>query len=202
MTTTAFKIDLMVPCMGMKRFTSHSNTPTTIRATRICMRGILFVPFLLCRETLPDWFLELPCALDGAHSSMNPFDSTNDWTDSPARVLDYVVVRDPCCLWMPRGTSSGDGLADKTVPLEHRHRRASLPARLFTYVQALRLPGWLDYGLLLVPQEERRNQFSFQVATGAGFKRFGSCWTPLVWRRTAGAATGREIFSSAGSSSR
>jgi hypothetical protein len=42
MTTTAFKIDLMLPAMGMNRFTSHSRTPTTIRANTICMRGILF----------------------------------------------------------------------------------------------------------------------------------------------------------------
>jgi len=42
MTTTALRIDLMLPAMGMKRFTSHRRTPTTIRAKRICMRGILF----------------------------------------------------------------------------------------------------------------------------------------------------------------
>jgi len=42
MTTTPFKIDLMLPAMGMKRFTSHNRTPTTIRVNRICMRGMLF----------------------------------------------------------------------------------------------------------------------------------------------------------------
>jgi hypothetical protein len=42
MTTTALRIDLMLPAMGMKLFTSHRRTPTTIRAKRICMRGILF----------------------------------------------------------------------------------------------------------------------------------------------------------------
>ena len=41
-TATEFKILLMVPCIGMKRFGSHSNTPTTIRANKICMKGILF----------------------------------------------------------------------------------------------------------------------------------------------------------------
>jgi len=30
-TTTAFKIDLIVPCIGMKRLTSHSKTPTTTK---------------------------------------------------------------------------------------------------------------------------------------------------------------------------
>src|SRR5271156_3729136 len=30
-TTTAFKMDLIVPCIGMKRLTSQSRTPTTIR---------------------------------------------------------------------------------------------------------------------------------------------------------------------------
>ena len=31
MTTTAFKIDLIDPAMGMKPLTSQSRTPTTIR---------------------------------------------------------------------------------------------------------------------------------------------------------------------------
>jgi hypothetical protein len=35
MITTAFKIDLMLPAMGMKRFTSHRRMPTTIRVSRI-----------------------------------------------------------------------------------------------------------------------------------------------------------------------
>ena len=30
-TTTPFKIDLIDPCMGIKRFTNHSRTPTTMR---------------------------------------------------------------------------------------------------------------------------------------------------------------------------
>jgi hypothetical protein len=34
-TTTAFKIDLMLPAMGMKRFTSHKRTPTTITVNKI-----------------------------------------------------------------------------------------------------------------------------------------------------------------------
>ena len=86
MTTTAFKIDLMVPCIGMKRFTSHNKTPTTIRVNRICMRGIALIPFLRCCETLPDWFFELLHALDGARRSRKPLDFTDDWTVSPARV--------------------------------------------------------------------------------------------------------------------
>jgi hypothetical protein len=32
-TTTPFNIDLMDPCMGMKRFTSHRRTPTTTRTS-------------------------------------------------------------------------------------------------------------------------------------------------------------------------
>jgi hypothetical protein len=31
MATTQFKIDFIVPCMGMKRLISHSKTPTTIK---------------------------------------------------------------------------------------------------------------------------------------------------------------------------
>jgi hypothetical protein len=34
-TTTAFKIDLMLAAIGMKRFTNQSSTPTTIRAKKI-----------------------------------------------------------------------------------------------------------------------------------------------------------------------
>jgi hypothetical protein len=41
-TTTAFKMDLMLPAMGIKRFTSQSRTPTTIRVSRIETRGMLF----------------------------------------------------------------------------------------------------------------------------------------------------------------
>jgi hypothetical protein len=29
-----------VACMGIKRFTNHRRTPTTIRAIKTCMRGI------------------------------------------------------------------------------------------------------------------------------------------------------------------
>jgi hypothetical protein len=39
-TTTAFKMDLIVPCIGMKLLTSQSKTPTTIRTTSICIKGI------------------------------------------------------------------------------------------------------------------------------------------------------------------
>ena len=35
MTTTAFKIDLILPAMGMNWFTNHRRTPTTIRTTKI-----------------------------------------------------------------------------------------------------------------------------------------------------------------------
>jgi hypothetical protein len=35
MTTTAFKIDLILPAMGMNRFTSHKRTPTTMRVSKI-----------------------------------------------------------------------------------------------------------------------------------------------------------------------
>ena len=51
MTTTAFKIDLIVPAIGMNRFTSHSRTPTTIRATKTCMRGILISFLIVLQDT-------------------------------------------------------------------------------------------------------------------------------------------------------
>jgi len=52
MTTTAFTIDLMVACMGIKRSTSHRRTPTTIRAITICSKGISYRPTFLRRQTL------------------------------------------------------------------------------------------------------------------------------------------------------
>ena len=35
MTTTAFKIDLMEPAIGLKLLTNQTRTPTTFRATKI-----------------------------------------------------------------------------------------------------------------------------------------------------------------------
>jgi hypothetical protein len=37
----AFKTDLMVPCMGMKRFTSHKRRPTTIRTSTTWSNGMI-----------------------------------------------------------------------------------------------------------------------------------------------------------------
>src|SRR6266849_6240718 len=51
MTTTAFKIDLMLPAMGMNWFTSHKRTPTTTRTRRIWRRGMLFTFLSLLRDT-------------------------------------------------------------------------------------------------------------------------------------------------------
>src|SRR6266852_6863883 len=62
MTTTAFKMDLMLPAMGMKRFTSHSRTPTTIRVSRICRRGMLFTFLSLLQDT-STLAQEFPCNL-------------------------------------------------------------------------------------------------------------------------------------------
>jgi hypothetical protein len=65
-TTTAFRILLIVPAIGIKLFTSHSRTPTTIRVIKICMRGIVFASFCQCGETLPSRF---PGPLHTAESS-------------------------------------------------------------------------------------------------------------------------------------
>src|ERR1700730_9422437 len=56
MTTTPFKIDLMLPAMGMKRFTSHSRTPTTIKTTTRLMRGMIYSPSSHA-DTRPRWLL-------------------------------------------------------------------------------------------------------------------------------------------------
>jgi hypothetical protein len=41
-TTTPFKMLLMVDCMGMKRLTSQSKTPTTISVSKTCINGTAF----------------------------------------------------------------------------------------------------------------------------------------------------------------
>src|SRR5580658_1567913 len=52
-TTTAFKIDLIDPAIGMKLFTSHSNTPTTIKTINTCSNGINLAPFSSQADTPP-----------------------------------------------------------------------------------------------------------------------------------------------------
>jgi hypothetical protein len=58
-TTTPFKIDLMVACMGMNRFTSHSSTPTTTRTSRSWIKGMVLT-FLLARANAPHPLEVLP----------------------------------------------------------------------------------------------------------------------------------------------
>jgi len=41
MTTTAFKIELMPPAIGIKRFTNHNRTPTTIRIATRLIKGMI-----------------------------------------------------------------------------------------------------------------------------------------------------------------
>src|SRR5579859_366018 len=55
MTTTPFKIDLMLPAMGMKRFTSHKRKPTTMRTRRTLRIGIVvFFSVCVARHISPD----------------------------------------------------------------------------------------------------------------------------------------------------
>src|ERR1035438_3384042 len=42
--TTAFRIDLMEPAIGMKLLTSQRSTPTTTRAIKICTKGVCAIP--------------------------------------------------------------------------------------------------------------------------------------------------------------
>jgi len=41
MTTTPFKMDLIVACIGKNRLTSHSKTPTTISTINMLINGIV-----------------------------------------------------------------------------------------------------------------------------------------------------------------
>ncbi len=38
-TTTPFKMDLIVPCIGINRLISHNKTPTTISTITTCISG-------------------------------------------------------------------------------------------------------------------------------------------------------------------
>ena len=44
-TTTAFKIVLILPSMGMNVLTSHSRTPATINTSKIVNSGIIIIIF-------------------------------------------------------------------------------------------------------------------------------------------------------------
>jgi len=58
-TTTAFKMDLIVPCIGIKRLTSQSRRPTTTRTITTCSKGIWQSPSLrgqtACSAMLRHW---------------------------------------------------------------------------------------------------------------------------------------------------
>jgi hypothetical protein len=51
MTTTAFKIDLMEPAIGMYELTSQRSTPTTIKTTTTWIKGMIYSS--LCLEFGP-----------------------------------------------------------------------------------------------------------------------------------------------------
>src|SRR5512135_1093363 len=46
MTTTAFKIDLMEPAIGMYELTSQRSTPTTIKTTTTWIKGMIYSSFV------------------------------------------------------------------------------------------------------------------------------------------------------------
>jgi len=139
--------------MGMKRFTSHRGNPTTIRAIRICMRGMFFLPFCLCCETLLRWPPELLQALSGAENVLPCFNSANGWTIDPDRPCHWRVVRCPqrsCASWK---SSCRDGLAETTVLFLQ-----SNPRPIFRRVSArllLRGPSQNLLGCLLRSHERR-----------------------------------------------
>jgi hypothetical protein len=62
-TTTAFKIDLIDPAIGMKLFTSHSSTPTTISTINTCSNGMSFCPLFFA----------------GRHSGLSQVIARNFW---------------------------------------------------------------------------------------------------------------------------
>jgi hypothetical protein len=61
-TTTAFRIDLIEPAMGMNVFINHSKIPTTIKAMTTCIKGI-------ASTSLPNSELE---SMDESRKEMDP----------------------------------------------------------------------------------------------------------------------------------
>src|ERR1700730_5637568 len=93
MTTTAFKIDLMLPAMGIKRFTSHNRTPMTIRVSRMGRRGILFT-FLSLLQDISTLATNCCQLCPRAENLLNHFNSTKDWAINRGRRASNVLFND------------------------------------------------------------------------------------------------------------
>jgi hypothetical protein len=50
MTMTAFKMDLMEPAIGMKRFIRPSRTPTMISVTTMSIKGMIHYPDIILAD--------------------------------------------------------------------------------------------------------------------------------------------------------
>ncbi|MFA4901330.1 MAG: hypothetical protein WC600_01155 [Desulfobaccales bacterium] len=53
MTTTAFKIDLMEPAIGMYELTSQRRTPTTIKTSTTLIKGMIYSLYVWISEGTP-----------------------------------------------------------------------------------------------------------------------------------------------------
>jgi hypothetical protein len=83
--------------MGMKRFTSHSRTPTTMSVRSIERRGILVYLSVFAARHLCICPNELLRALPGAQNRLNRFHSRRDWTIDSKRPRGLHVVPQRCC---------------------------------------------------------------------------------------------------------
>src|ERR1022692_3522392 len=81
-TTTAFRIDLMELAIGMKRFTSHRRTPTTIRVMTTWSNGMLFLPSVFPVEAV---YRSAPAVLRrGLHFRIRADDILYRFVSSPS----------------------------------------------------------------------------------------------------------------------
>src|ERR1022692_2246213 len=94
-TTTAFRIDLMELAIGMKRFTSHRRTPTTIRVMTTWSNGMLFLPSVFPVEAV---YRSAPAVLRRGVSILESAQTTF-YTDSYRRRAFFIFgsVLKPCC---------------------------------------------------------------------------------------------------------
>src|SRR4029077_2939738 len=85
-TTTAFKSDLIVPCIGTKLLTSQSRTPTNTTTTRIGSKGICLSPSLR-RYTLR------PVPRRWTHFCVEPRADNAGWSGREPAISSNVQVK-------------------------------------------------------------------------------------------------------------
>src|SRR5215469_15391658 len=92
MTTTPFKMDLIVACIGINRLTSHSKTPTTISTINMLINGIV-PPYLAHSARLTERVSQ-----SASHRECSVFDKSSLYSETgrrPGAILDRKLQKVP-----------------------------------------------------------------------------------------------------------